>query len=217
MVILPLALATASNARANLVFETVSQSVPAKWSDQQVVAVYKFKNTGNETVKITDLQSSCGCTVPSLDKKQYAPGESGELRAVFTVGDHLGPQIKTITLKTDLTAQSAILLTFKTDIPPFPDPQPQVVAWAKADKPDPKTITVLIPPDVPFDKIEIGSKGTAFTATLKTIAAGQHYEIVVTPPAAADNSIGVKTCTISVTVHLKDGTTRTSSASAMVR
>ncbi len=202
-------------AQAKLNFETTAQTLPTKWSDKSVTAVYKFTNTGTETVKITDMQSSCGCTVPVLDKKEYAPGESGELKAVFTPGDKIGPQNKTITLKTDLKEQPAIQLTFQTDVPAVPGFDQQLIYWNRGQNPDPKTIVVTLPPDLPLDKIEITPKaGSDFTATLKTVEEGKKYEILVTPPKPLTQITRLE---IPVVVHLKDGTTRTRTASAMVR
>ncbi len=37
---------------------------------------FKFKNTGQGPLKITNVKSTCGCTVAQLEKKEYAPGES---------------------------------------------------------------------------------------------------------------------------------------------
>lgn len=45
--------------------------------------VFKFTNTGNAPLVITDATSSCGCTVPSPPKDPIAPGESGELLVKF--------------------------------------------------------------------------------------------------------------------------------------
>ena len=201
-------------AHAKLHFEATEQTLPTKWSDAKVEAVYKFTNTGNETVRVTDMQSSCGCTVPVLDKKEYKPGESGELKAVFTPGDKVGPQVKTITLKTDLKEQPAIELTFKTDVPALPGLEPQLIYWNRGDKLEPKSIAVTLSPDVPLDKIEITPKDSDFTATLKTIEEGKKYEIVVAPPKGVDK---VTRLEIPVIIHLKDGTMRTRTASAMVR
>ncbi|MHC4551227.1 MAG: DUF1573 domain-containing protein [Planctomycetota bacterium] len=44
---------------------------------------YKFTNTGTATLKIDRIQSTCGCTVPKLKKKEYAPGESGTITVTF--------------------------------------------------------------------------------------------------------------------------------------
>ena len=44
---------------------------------------FKFKNTGQGILKIKRIQSTCGCTVPKLAKKEYAPNESGEIKVKF--------------------------------------------------------------------------------------------------------------------------------------
>ena len=44
---------------------------------------FKFANTGSETLIIERVQSTCGCTVPQLKKKEYAPGESGVINVSF--------------------------------------------------------------------------------------------------------------------------------------
>jgi hypothetical protein len=44
---------------------------------------FKFTNTGNALLKIGKIRCSCGCTVPTLAKKDYAPGESGILKVVY--------------------------------------------------------------------------------------------------------------------------------------
>jgi len=44
---------------------------------------YKFSNTGKGVLKIESIQSTCGCTVPELAKKDYAPGESGVIDVTF--------------------------------------------------------------------------------------------------------------------------------------
>ncbi|MHC5082696.1 MAG: DUF1573 domain-containing protein [Planctomycetota bacterium] len=44
---------------------------------------YEFTNTGKATLKIQRIQSTCGCTVPELKIKEYAPGESGTIKVKF--------------------------------------------------------------------------------------------------------------------------------------
>ena len=44
---------------------------------------FKFTNTGKETLKIERVQSTCGCTVPELKIKEYAPGETGAVKVTF--------------------------------------------------------------------------------------------------------------------------------------
>jgi len=46
--------------------------------------IFKFKNIGDGILNISRIQSTCGCTIPKLKKKEYAPGESGEVKVTYT-------------------------------------------------------------------------------------------------------------------------------------
>lgn len=54
-------------------------------------AKFSFKNTGEDILKIDHLQGTCKCTVPDLAKKEYAPGESGEITVQFHAPKYHGP------------------------------------------------------------------------------------------------------------------------------
>lgn len=51
--------------------------------DKAVEHTFKFKNTGDANLIITSATGSCHCTVPALQKSEYAPGEEGEIKVVF--------------------------------------------------------------------------------------------------------------------------------------
>ena len=51
--------------------------------NKQYDCQYDFKNTGDGVLKISKIQSTCGCTVPELKKKEYAPGEGGTIKVKF--------------------------------------------------------------------------------------------------------------------------------------
>jgi hypothetical protein len=73
----------------------------------KVTHVYKFKNTGNEPLIISNAKGSCGCTVPEWPKDAIAPGKSGEIKVVFdskgkgAVGGKEDSKRVTITSNTD--------------------------------------------------------------------------------------------------------------------
>jgi len=46
---------------------------------------FKFRNTGDKTLIIKKITTSCGCTAFQLDKDEYEPGESGLLQVDVTV------------------------------------------------------------------------------------------------------------------------------------
>ncbi len=74
---------------------------------EKVVHVYKFTNTGDEPLIISNAKATCGCTVPSWPKEPVAPGESSEIKVQFDtknkgkVGGQLQSKRVTITANTD--------------------------------------------------------------------------------------------------------------------
>jgi hypothetical protein len=61
-------------------------------------ASFPFTNTGTGTLVISDIKAACGCTVPTLAKRQYQPGERGEIKIVFDPKAKQGPTRKEITV-----------------------------------------------------------------------------------------------------------------------
>lgn len=58
-------------------FGSITQGTPQE-------TIFKFTNTGDAPLIITDAKSTCGCTVPEYPKnKAIAPGESGEMLVKF--------------------------------------------------------------------------------------------------------------------------------------
>lgn len=60
--------------------------------------VYKFKNTGNEPLIISNAKGSCGCTVPTWPKQPVAPGAYGEINVEFNSKGKPGRQSKQVTV-----------------------------------------------------------------------------------------------------------------------
>ena len=61
------------------------------------VRVFEFTNTGNVPLVITDVTSSCGCTIPEKPKDPIAPGKTGEIKVKYDT-QRVGPIRKTITV-----------------------------------------------------------------------------------------------------------------------
>ena len=62
---------------------------------------FPFANKSAASVTITDIRARCHCTVPVLEKKTCAPGESGVLRVEFDTTGLAGSVTRTITVATD--------------------------------------------------------------------------------------------------------------------
>ncbi len=59
--------------------------------------IFKFINKGNAPLVISDVKTSCGCTVPSYSKAAILPGKEGELQVNYNT-KKLGSFNKTITV-----------------------------------------------------------------------------------------------------------------------
>ena len=47
------------------------------------VRVFKFKNVGKSPLVISNIKSSCGCTVPKKPTEPIMPGETGEIEVKY--------------------------------------------------------------------------------------------------------------------------------------
>lgn len=72
--------------------------------------VFVYRNKGNQLLRISDVISSCGCTVVQPSPKELPPGGVGRLSVTFKSGSFSGPVHKTLTVRSnDPTAPSLVL------------------------------------------------------------------------------------------------------------
>jgi hypothetical protein len=89
------------------------------------IYAFKFKNTGTDILRITDVNASCGCTVTQLQKKEYAPGESGVLAVGYLVESQLGEPTKLIHIVSNDPLNPIVDLSVKAKITAAVDLQPR--------------------------------------------------------------------------------------------
>mgnify|MGYP001950157074 FL=1 len=76
--------------------ETIDYGKVAKGSDG--VRVFEFTNVGDQPLIVTDVKSSCGCTIPKKPKGPVAPGEKGQIEVKYDTQNKVGPIRKTVTV-----------------------------------------------------------------------------------------------------------------------
>jgi hypothetical protein len=172
-------------------------SIDAAPLDEKAEAVFEFTNPGPSAITITEVTTSCGCTVATPDKRTYARGEHGEIRAVFTFRGSVGKQSRTINVTTDEGGGHDYTLTIEANIPQLFDVSPYFVVWKRGDAPESKPITIrALRPDVILP-VSAESRDARFTATLeKAPDAPDTYRVLIAPrdtEEAMNASIVVKT------------------------
>jgi hypothetical protein len=68
---------------------------------EQVTYSFKFKNTGKSLLIISNVSTSCGCTVSSFPKQPIKPGDGATIDVSFDSQGRHGFQSKTITVFTN--------------------------------------------------------------------------------------------------------------------
>ncbi len=150
--------------------------------DEAAEAVFRFTNTGPSPVTISGIKSSCGCTVPELEKRTYAPGEGGELRARFKFDGRVGVQHKTVTLQTDEPGAPSTVLSLKVTIPQLFETDRHFVVWRRGEAPEAKAIAVKVLDPELVKLVAVESRNPLVGARLERTDAPGVYRVVITPP-----------------------------------
>ena len=94
-------------------FGTIPNGIPVK-------TTFTYKNTGSSPLVVSDIKSTCGCTVPSNWTREVMPGETGQFEVEFN-GKGNGNQVsKTITLTTN-TEKGTETVTIKAFVEADPN------------------------------------------------------------------------------------------------
>ena len=73
-------------------------------------------NTGDDTLKIGGVTSSCGCTVAQPTKDELLPGDSATIKATFNTGSRHGKQRKHIYVYTNDKNQRELRFSFTANV-----------------------------------------------------------------------------------------------------
>jgi hypothetical protein len=173
--------AFSTDSLAQLRWESPEQQLTAGPTDQFVLAKYRFTNAGDYPVTILEVQPSCGCTTVQLAKKEYGPGESGELAARFDIAGHSGRQEKSIAVLTKDTINQPITLRLLITIPEAVRIEPDAVSWRLGEEPKPKVIRVTVAKDLPTKIVSIKSNNSEMRVDMKEVTPEKEVEVTLTP------------------------------------
>jgi len=117
-------------------FGTIANGTP-------VETTFTYTNTGNSMLVVSNIKSTCGCTVPSNWTKQVAPGEKGEFAVKFNGKGNGNNVSKAITMTTN-TEKGSEIVKIKAFVEK--DPNAPAKAATAAQKAGSATINPLATP-----------------------------------------------------------------------
>jgi hypothetical protein len=189
-------------------FETPVYDFGKVKSGDPVKYTFIFTNGGDETLILTNVQPSCGCTTAGEWTHQVEPGKTGNIPVQFNSANYNGAVIKTVTVTSNDKNQPTIGLQLKGTIWKPIEVNPQFAALnvpAESQEPVKTEVKIVNNLDEQLEVYDPEVNNKAFTAQLKTNTPGKEYQVTIStvPPLEAGNvqaTIGIKSSSTNMPV-----------------
>ncbi|PAP76731.1 DUF1573 domain-containing protein [Rubrivirga marina] len=79
-------------------------------ADGPVERTFRFTNAGDQPVRLTSVEASCGCTTPSWTEDAVAPGEEGVIRVAYDPAGRPGDFEKAVFVQAEGAEPNAVTL-----------------------------------------------------------------------------------------------------------
>lgn len=93
-------------AQGNFKFVEESHDFGKVPEGDSVAYEFEFTNVGDQPLKITNVQPSCGCTVPKWPAEAIQPGAKGRILAKYATKNRVGSFTKFLTISSDALESS---------------------------------------------------------------------------------------------------------------
>ena len=120
----------------------------------KVNAEFKFKNTGDATLRIIDVTPTCGCTTVNPEKELYEPGESGTISVTFDSTRFPGKISKRVNVVTNDPEAARATLTIEGNVAVDIIYYPKRVYFTNAPMGEKQTREIIIT-TTRLDKLEL--------------------------------------------------------------
>lgn len=143
---------------------------------------FVITNRGNETLIVTDVQPTCGCTVAETWDREIPPGKTGKIPVEFNPANFDGKVTKTITVLTNETGAPTHTLEFQALVWRPVDVQPSYLYFtpiAGSSANETKIVRITSNLDQPLTLEPPVSSNPALALTLKTVKPGKQFELHV--------------------------------------
>ena len=91
-----------------LSFETEEIDYGTIQQNEDGAKIFKFTNTGKDPIVITQVKTSCGCTVPTYSREPVLAGASGEIQIKYDT-KRIGKFTKTITIMSNASEPNKVI------------------------------------------------------------------------------------------------------------
>lgn len=171
----------ATLARAGVLEWTpAEQTVQPACGQTEVAAVFSFRNAGDKPVRILSTRSGCDCLASSATPQICAPGERGELRAVFSLGEREGAQRREILVETD-ASQAPESVTLIVQIPTWVAFSSRLVWWERDAPAVAQPVVVRLAAQSDCEILDVGGDNPMWEIRRGAASADGSLELLIRP------------------------------------
>ena len=117
------------------------------YSGQKAERITFVRNTGSDTLLITEVKAQCGCTATLMTEKKLAPNDSGKLSISFNTAGANGHASKEVYISSNDPAAPKVTIRFSANVLNVLNASPTMLSFdmAKVDTAYTKVITLANP------------------------------------------------------------------------
>lgn len=131
-------------AQPKIVFDEKQVDLGVIQEGQKAKFTYTLRNEGDETLTISKVKGSCGCTKTEIDSTSIAPGETAAIKGNFNSRGRAGKQKKTIAVTSNDPVHTTFILKLKARVLGRFTIEPRTLALGRIDRDDARITTVTV-------------------------------------------------------------------------
>lgn len=161
--------------------------------EEEVSAVFRFRNPTEEPIQLLRVKADCNCTKVEYPKEAVAPGAEGEVRVVFEIGSRTGKNIVRTQILEGGKPMRQTKLYFEVEVESVLTLEPAGgrLAWQVGAAPDAQQIRLTAREGVPLQLEKLRSTNPHFDVALREGEAPGVWFVVVTPKETSEPAHGI--------------------------
>lgn len=98
-----------SNKQPIITFDKTEHDFGTILQGERVTYTFHFTNTGSLPLIVSNVNTSCGCTIGDFSRAPVEPGKQGTIKATYDSKGHHGVQTRTLTVISNTNPNSTTL------------------------------------------------------------------------------------------------------------
>ncbi|MEZ4651732.1 MAG: DUF1573 domain-containing protein [Candidatus Eisenbacteria bacterium] len=140
-------------------FETREHFFGEVSQGDHVEYVFEFENGGTDTLRVENVESSCGCTAVAPKDRTIPPGGSSGIQVVFHTRDYRGERSQVVAVYTNDPAEPRVDLVVHATIMPLIQAADDYLEFGEVQVGTTKTVATLVTADPGTDFEILGFEG----------------------------------------------------------